>query len=70
MGRALVDVANFPMLSVCSEPGCRTVVFGSGTCVEHDAVPIVDRRVLVRQRTPGITTPPLPDDVPAGIAAR
>jgi hypothetical protein len=24
------------MLGVCSAPGCTTIVFGLGTCVEHD----------------------------------
>ena len=25
-----------PMLSVCTATGCTTIVFGQGTCVEHD----------------------------------
>jgi hypothetical protein len=24
------------MLGVCTAPGCGTVVFGQGTCVDHD----------------------------------
>jgi len=24
------------MLEVCGAPGCSTIVFGGGTCVEHD----------------------------------
>jgi hypothetical protein len=27
-----------PMLSTCTVPGCSTIVFGHGTCVEHDRV--------------------------------
>jgi hypothetical protein len=27
------------MLTVCSEPQCTTLVFGVGTCVEHDVRP-------------------------------
>ena len=29
-------IADRPLLSVCSHPGCTTVTMG-GTCVEHDA---------------------------------
>ncbi len=25
------------MLRLCTAPGCRTIVLGRGTCVEHDA---------------------------------
>jgi hypothetical protein len=39
MGRPFVDLEQFPMLRVCSEAGCKKVVFGGGTCVEHDGVP-------------------------------
>ncbi len=39
MPRELLDISAFPMLGVCSEHGCRKVVFGAGTCVEHDSVP-------------------------------
>ena len=26
-----------PMLGVCASPGCSTLVFGQGTCLEHTA---------------------------------
>ena len=24
------------MLSVCTDPACTTIIFGTGTCVDHD----------------------------------
>ena len=29
-------VSGVSMLSICNAPGCVTIVFGRGTCVEHD----------------------------------
>jgi hypothetical protein len=36
------DVAEFPMLTVCVHPGCKTILLGEGSCVAHD-VPRDDR---------------------------
>ena len=32
----MVIVSRVSMLSICRETGCSTIVFGDGTCVEHD----------------------------------
>jgi len=29
-------VSGVSMLSICTATGCTTIVFGQGTCVEHD----------------------------------
>jgi hypothetical protein len=29
-----------PMLGVCTDPACATIVFGCGTCVDHDPLPV------------------------------
>jgi len=29
-------VSGVSMLSICTATGCATIVFGHGTCVEHD----------------------------------
>jgi len=34
--RAPVLVTRVSMLSICTVGGCTTIVFGQGTCVEHD----------------------------------
>jgi hypothetical protein len=36
MAKQLIDVVDFPMLSVCVHPGCRTVLLGRGRCIAHD----------------------------------
>ena len=30
------SVSGVSMLSICAAPGCTTIVFGRGTCLEHD----------------------------------
>jgi hypothetical protein len=35
------------MLSTCTEPSCKTIVFGSGPCLEHEQRPT---RTFVRGR--------------------
>lgn len=32
----MVIVSRASMLSICATPECSTIVFGQGTCVEHD----------------------------------
>jgi hypothetical protein len=34
--RTSVSVARSAMLGICTFSGCTTIVFGRGTCVEHD----------------------------------
>jgi len=34
--RTLTMVSRVSMLSICTATGCTTIVFGQGTCVEHD----------------------------------
>jgi len=34
--RTVGIASRVPMLSVCTATGCTTIVFGQGTCVEHD----------------------------------
>lgn len=38
-------VSGVSMLSICTADGCTTIVFGRGTCVEHDLrnMTMVDR---------------------------
>ena len=36
MGRAVLDISDFPMLSVCEYPGCSTILLGHGRCLAHD----------------------------------
>jgi hypothetical protein len=37
VGRTLLDIETFPMLRICSAAGCSRVVFGGGTCIDHDS---------------------------------
>jgi hypothetical protein len=37
-------VAHAAMLYICAASGCPTIVFGNGTCVEHDGDPAVGHR--------------------------
>lgn len=37
-------VAHVAMLNICAASGCTTIVFGKGTCVEHDGDPEVGLR--------------------------
>lgn len=59
-------VSGVSMLSICTAPGCTTIVFGRGTCVEHDRrqPPLTDRllaeavaRSQTAQRPPGTLGP-------------
>ena len=34
--RTVVMVSRVSMLSICTATECTTIVFGQGTCVEHD----------------------------------
>ena len=51
------------MLTICSEPGCSTLVMG-GRCVEHERRPT---RVFVRGR-PLLTTAPRTETYGYGVA--
>jgi hypothetical protein len=46
--RELLDLGVFPMLRTCSSEGCRKVVFGGGTCIDHDAKDGVPHRQPAR----------------------
>jgi hypothetical protein len=36
MRNAPFDVTDFPMLHVCEQAGCSTILFGHGRCLAHD----------------------------------
>jgi hypothetical protein len=38
------------MLGRCSTPGCAAIVFGDGTCVEHDPPSTVAEQLLAEAR--------------------
>ncbi len=46
MHRASTVVLRSPMLRLCSSFGCTVIVFGDGTCVEHDPVRAVTDELL------------------------
>jgi hypothetical protein len=37
-------ISELPMLTICTEPGCNTIVFGGGTCVRHDSAETLRQR--------------------------
>jgi hypothetical protein len=46
-----------PMLYVCLEEGCSAIVFGQGTCTEHDRKPPADLSDTLLSRAADATHP-------------
>ncbi len=65
--RASTVVLRSPMLRLCSSVGCTVIVFGGGTCVEHDTVRI-DR--LLRDALAGLADPAADEVETAGSSGR
>jgi hypothetical protein len=78
------DGRRSPMLSVCTERDCTAIVFGRGTCTDHDLHPVPvrprtalrSRKLLIRRQHGGGTHPRIPGPLlklfrnPAGADAR
>ncbi len=62
------DERRSPMLSVCTERDCTAIVFGRGTCTDHDLHPVPgrprtalrSRKLLIRGQHGGGTRPRIP----------
>ncbi len=69
MHRPSTVVLRSPMLRLCARIGCTVIVFGGGTCVEHDPLEIAADRLLAEAVTGGVQREPDTDEA-AGANGR
>ena len=50
------------MLSICTRTGCATIVFGRGTCVEHDGTRVTVAEHLLVEAVTRSDAPRRPED--------
>lgn len=62
MHRPSTVVLRSPMLCLCSRLGCTVIVFGGGTCVEHDPLEIAADQLLAEAVTRGAELEPDAED--------
>ena len=58
MHRPSTVILRSPMLCLCSTYGCTVIVFGGGTCVEHDPLRMVTDQLLAQALAGGARPDP------------
>jgi len=48
------NLAEFPMLNTCTQPGCSTILLGTGRCLAHERAAAVQEQPVQRASLPAL----------------